>query len=231
MSVTVLLLAMLAPPPEGKATEMYTPIGSLIPRPREAIGDTNVDTQRAMEVLQKFGKCVVGKQPLRSAAFVDPPRSMPEETRRASLVHIRREMSVCLGRLDGAKMQLTVSAMLGTLAEHLYQRKYPVLPPLGRSDVPPMAHPEQLATWTTLSFANCLIDRDAASVDAAVRAVVNSREEGEAFGRLSAHYSPCLDAGSALRLNRLALRSALAEQLYRRATAGPAIQSATARKR
>jgi hypothetical protein len=224
MSATALLLAMLAGPPAEKPAEMHTPIGSLIPRPRESIGETDVDTQRATEVMQKFAKCVVGKQPVRTAAYVDLPRTIPDTDRNARLTYFRREMSVCLGRLDGAHMQLKTDVMVGMLAEQLYLRKYPMLPELGRSAIPPAANPEQLATFTTLSFADCLVDRDSGAVDAAIRSTVNSAAEADAFRRISGSYAVCLDAGSVLKLNRLALRTALAEQLYRRALAGRAAQ-------
>jgi hypothetical protein len=220
MIAAALLLAMLAAPPADKPVEKYTPIGSLIPRPREDIGETDVDTQRATEVMQKFAKCVVGKQPVRTAAYVDPPRTLPNVDRNALLTYFRREMSVCLGRLDGGQLQLSTNIMVGMLAEQLYLRRYPALPKLGRSVIPPAADAEQLATFTTLSFADCLVDRDLDAVDAAIRSTVNSAAEADAFRRISGSFAVCLDAGSVLKLNRLALRTAIAEQLYRRAIAG-----------
>jgi hypothetical protein len=226
MSSTALLLAMLAAPPADKPVEMHTPIGSLIPRPREDIGETNVETQRATEVMQKFAKCVVGKQPVKTAAYVDPARTLPDTDRNARLAYFRREMSVCLGRLDGGQLQLSTNVMVGMLAEQLYLRRYPALPTLGSSAIPPAANEVQLATFTTLSFADCLIDRDSGAVDAAIRSTVNSAQEADAFRRISGSYAACLDAGSVLKLNRLALRTALAEQLYRRTIAGAKIRHA-----
>ncbi len=233
--IAFLLAALLGPvqsvgtPPTPAPGERVTPTGTRVPGP--PVGETSVETQRATQVLQKFAQCVVNRQPIATAAFVDPPRSFSETERNARLAYFKRDMSTCLGRLNGAQMALKANVMVGMLAEQLYLRKFPSLPSLGRSDIPPIVQANQIAVFTTLSLADCLIDRDAAAVDSALRSAVNSAPESDAFRRISAHYGTCLNAGSTLSLNRLALRTALAEQLYRRAlAASPGVTAAVGRQ-
>jgi hypothetical protein len=88
--------------------------------------------------------------------------------------------------------------------------------------VPPGADPKEQAVRVTLGFADCLIDRSPLAVDLMVRSDARSAEKSQALAALSPLYGGRLDAGSKMSLNRLALRGAPSEQLYRRALAGGA---------
>jgi len=185
-------------------------------------------------LLQRFARCFVEDNPGIAAEIVDPPLSAGAETRRIRLrraqLPIDRCLSISLGRnhmfgmLISADIGVALPVLLGAFAEHLYARRFDALPPLAPADVPPVSNPEDAPAHFTYLFASCLIDRDAASVDRLVRSHVGSDEESAVFAALAGHYGGCLDQGSAMELNRITLRAALADQIYRRALArsGPA---------
>jgi hypothetical protein len=129
-------------------------------------------------------------------------------------------MSSCLTRLNGGKMEARISAYVGSFAGQLYRRKWATLPKLGKSAVPPGTDAEEQIVRDTLTFADCLIERAPAAADLLVRSDARSAQEAEALATLSPLYGSCLNVGTTLAATRLALRSALSEQLYRRALAG-----------
>lgn len=180
-------------------------------------------------LLQRFARCFVEDNPRAAAEIVDPPLSTGEEARQTRLrraqLPIDRCLSIALGRnhmfnmLISADLGVAMPVLLGAFAEHLYRRRFDEPPPLAAADVPPLADAEDAPAHFTYLFANCLIDRDAVAVDALLRTHVGSDEEGAAFAALAAHFAGCLDQGSTIELNRITLRTALADQLYRRALA------------
>jgi hypothetical protein len=171
-------------------------------------------------VLQRFARCFIDDNPGAAAALVDPPVGSVD--RGALIARHQGALNRCLGILGGGEMSPSRWVMLGVLAEQLYVRRFAQLPPLAPPPAQSVADPERMPIQATWLFANCLIDRNATAVDRLLRSQVGSRGEDEAYAALSAHYGGCLDTGSAMRLNRLALRTSLADQLYRRAIAGAA---------
>jgi hypothetical protein len=221
----VFLIAALLGPVQSVSTtppsqsDGKTPMtGSRIPERGAA---AQLEQQReSARVLQQFAKCVFEKKPVLVAAAVDPPYETPDADRKRLIKRMDSPMSECLGRLGGAEMGTPQSVMVGAFAEQLYARSFVGLPPLGKVDVPPVVHPDQLPILTTLRFADCLIDRDPAAVNVLIRSEAGSADEAAKFHAVSIHYNACLDAGSTLAVNRVTLRAALAEQFYRRAMAG-----------
>lgn len=218
------LQAATAPPETARPPEKHKPLGSLVPRPREPA--ETAELAAAAVVLQKFADCVVEKEARAAAAAVDLPLHTPESYRAAQVQRMKNRMSICLGRQNGANMQAGMTLMVGAFAEQLYRRRFPSLPPLTPVTIPPASHPSQLAAAETRRFADCLIERDPKRIDALARSEVGSSEESAAFATLGGEYGTCLDAGSTLKINRLTLRFALADQLYRRALAGSAVAPA-----
>ncbi len=214
------LFAILAAPAlaQAPAPEQGTRLGSRIPE-----RDTpELAAQREAErVLQQFARCVVDRDGRRAAAVVQRARYGVEITQ-TDFAETRRSMTRCMTAAGGGAMGTSALVMVGAFAGELYRRGYSRLPALGAAPVPPPAAPGQVTTLTTLAFAACLIDRDPGAADSLVRSSVGSTDEQAAYAGLAGHYPSCLDAGSSLTLNRLTLRSALADQLYRRAIAGAA---------
>jgi hypothetical protein len=205
---------------EPRRERTYTPIGTRLPQP--VVEEPLESQQRAAEVLQKFAACVVDGEPARTAAVVDPPTGTADTVRRAALRRIEGRMSYCLGKQNGGRMEMALPPLVGTFASELYRRRWPSLPPLGSSPVPPSDHPDNLAYRLTLGSADCLVDKNAAAADALVRSSVRSSEEKAALAKLAPFYGGCLAAGTTLSATRLALRAAIGLQLYRRALAGQA---------
>jgi hypothetical protein len=222
MPMMILILAFAAAqhslplhaPRPGEKTR--TPIGTRLPQPIPE--DPLENQQRAVELLQQFAACVVDREPARTAAVVDAPPAPREALRRAALKRIESRMSDCLTRLNGAKMSLQAEPLVGMFANELYRRRWATRPPLGAGTMPDSL--DDAAYRLTVSFVDCLIDGDPAAADAFARSTVRSPEEAAALAGLAPHYGGCLTAGSTLTLSRLALRSALALRLYRRAMAG-----------
>lgn len=211
--------AQQSPPRTAPAPQPGVPIGSRLTRPSEE--DMRLESAaRAQIVLQQFSRCVVGNDRAMAAAFVDPPLRTDESFRLALLHRGDRLMGRCLGGLGGARLGMPTATMMGAFAAELYVRRFRRLPALGTVAVPAPADPEQRNVQVTRVFANCIVDRDAAGVDALARSTVRSAEERAALARLAPLYAGCLDAGSSLVLDRLTLRVFLSEILYRRALAG-----------
>ena len=219
MPIFIAMMLAAAPPANSHpAPKTRIPIGTRLPQP---VPQETLETQqRAVEVLQKFAGCVVDREPLRAEAAVDLPLGTRGDVRLAAFHRLDERMSFCLGKLNGDRMNAGMSAFVGSFAGQLYRRKWATLPALGRSEVPPAEESGEQAVRTTLSFADCLIDRVPAAADALVRSNARSREEAAALVQLAPLYGSCLNAGTTLAASRLALRNALSEQLYRRALAG-----------
>lgn len=217
------LCVTLVAPPAPVAAQAPAPapgvrLGTRIPVPEDTPGQ-----REAAQVLQRFARCLVNRDPDLAAAVVDPPHSNADTERLAQFRRASTPMSNCL--TSASSMAAGHRLMTGAFAEQLYRRRHPLLPVLGPAEsLTAMTNPDNAAFVATLDFANCLIDASAADADALVRSSIGSRQEAAALQALSGRYAACLNAGSTLVLNRLALRMALADQLYRRArsvTANP----------
>lgn len=208
-------VAGAAPPTPAPAA----PLGSRIPVP---VAGEEADAQReSSQILQSWARCVVGRNPQLFEAMVAIPELPGTNAARMALfARAHNVMDGCLFR--AARMTANHWIMVGAFAEHLYRRRFDSLPPLVRVALPPETDPSDVALRTTLEFADCLIDRSAAGVDALSRASVGSGQERAAYAALAPFYTGCMDAGSSLTLSRTSLRAALADRIYRRALAAAA---------
>jgi hypothetical protein len=212
----------ICPPAHGQApppADHEVPLGSRIPVPLPTPDERERASLRASaRILQAFAHCAVERNARLFAAIVAvPPVPVDNQARNALFARARSTMSFCLTR--ESQMTAGQSVMIGAFAEQLYRRRFSSLPALGAANVPAADDPDSIPVRATLEFADCLIDRHAGGTDALVRTTVASDEEQAAFEALSVQYGNCLDTGSSLTLNRVVLRSALADQLYRRALA------------
>jgi hypothetical protein len=214
------LAGVQASEPAQPRPERQKPLNSLVPRPVEPADTSTVEMEAAAIVVQKFAACVVEKEAKRAAAAIDLPLGTPADYRAAQVKRMNYRMSYCLGRQSGAKMETSLDIMTGAFAEQLYRAKFPSVPALGSVAIPPVDDPDELAGHITRVFADCLIDKAPTLVDGIVRTKASSPEEAAGFASLAVHLGACLDAGSTLKVNRMTLRLALADQLYRRALAG-----------
>lgn len=180
------------------------------------------ETARA---LQRFASCFVKRYERNAAALVDPPLSTTSNFRRVLFRRAQGQMRDCVTIQRVSVLSTEQFVLLGAFAEQLYRKRFPSLPALGPINLPEMTHPDQISWDTALRFSNCLIDKDARTADRLVRSEVLSREEAASINTLSSYYSGCLNAGQTLKLNRLALRTTLADQMYRRASAGSALSA------
>lgn len=195
-------------------------LGTRIPVPVPASLEETASQRETSRIVHAFARCVVNGDPALIASIVETsPYPVGEERayRTALFARAQRLMSRCL---RAERMRSPESVIVGAFAEQLYRRRFPALPPLGPANLSPATDPGDMSLHVTLQFATCLIGRSAAEVDALLRSDAGSDRENAALGALSGSFAGCLDAGSSLRLNRLTLRTALADQLYRRAIVG-----------
>ena len=209
-----LVTAQATPPTAQPVNKPYVASGPNVP------GVPAGDQRRAARALQRLAQCFVDDYPRLAASIVDPPLSNTSNFRAELIENAREEMGRCLTvTRNGGQMITSDIVLLGAFAEQLYRRRFRELPSLGEMHLDPITHPDQVAIHTTFVFANCIIDRDAAAVDRLVRTTAGSNDEEAVLRALSPYYSGCLDVGSTLAVNRLSLRTSLADQLYRRALA------------
>jgi len=215
------MLAQIASAQAARTPARQVPPGSRIPVPA-AIAPEEPESQRdAARMLQVFAGCAVTRNgPLFHELVMVPPLLPDPRILQAGFERARHDMAYCVYR--GMTLGTKQAVMIGAFAEQFYRRRFDSLPPLGPPSVLPAPTADDIPLHETLVFANCLIDRDGRAVDALVRTRVGSGGERTAFRALSPHYANCLDVGSTIQLSRVALRSALSDQLYRRALAAPA---------
>lgn len=195
-------------------------LGSRIPVPVPVSLEETASQRETSRIVHAFARCVVNGNPTLTASIVETsPYPVGEERayRTALFARAQRLMSRCL---RAEMMRSPESVIVGAFAEQLYRRRFRTLPPLGPANLSTATDPDDISLRVTLQFAACLIDRSDAEVDALLRSEVGSDRENAALGALSDSFVGCLDAGNSLRLNRLTLRTALADQLYRRALVG-----------
>jgi hypothetical protein len=215
----------------GAALSLAGPAGTAAAQPSTARHSVHEPPARAEIALQQVARCFVVMDRPAVASIVDPPLRADESFREVLLQRNGWKIGRCLARLNGGSLGARGPTMIGAFAGALYARRFHRLPVLGAVTLPAMTEPDPLNIQATRVFANCVIDRDAASVDAFVRSDVDSEEERGALSRLAPLFDGCRDAGHPIVLDRLTLRVYLSELLYRRARAGrrtgPAAQSQT----
>ncbi len=220
LCVSATAWAQSNPPPKVEVR-----LGSRIPVPVPAsVSLEETASQReTSRIVHIFARCVVNGNPTLIASIVETsPYPVGEERayRTALFARAQRLMNRCL---RAEVMRSPESVIVGAFAEQLYRRRFRALPPLGPANLAPTTDPDGISLRVTLQFAACLIDRSGAEVDAFLRSEVGSDLENSALAALSDSFVGCLDDGSSLRLNRLTFRTALADQLYRRALAGAGV--------
>lgn len=208
---------------QAPAPEPGVRLGSRIPVNEEP----ETPSQReAARTLQRFARCLVDRRADLAAAIVNPPHANPDTVRLANFQRARTPMSRCL--TSAAQMSANHRLMTGAFAEQLYRKRFASLPPLAAPQpLPRYADAADESFAATVAFANCLIDASPEGADALARSAVGSDEERAAYQTLAGKYQSCLDAGNTLVISRVALRTAMADQLYRRALSGPAAIAAS----
>lgn len=198
---------------QAPAPEPGVRLGSRIPVNEEP----ETPSQReAAQTLQRFARCLVDRRADLAAAIVNPPHAHPDTVRLANFQRARTPMSRCL--TTAAQMSATLRLMTGAFAEQLYRKRFPSLPPLAAPQpLPRYTDSDDASFAATVAFANCLIDAAPETADALIRSAVGSDEEQAAYQVLAGKYQSCLDAGNTLVISRIALRTGIADQLYRRA--------------
>ena len=136
-------------------------------------------------------------------------------------------MSNCL--TSAARMTGNLRLLTGAFAEHLYRQRFSALPSLApAAPLAALTDPDDAPFIATAAFANCLIDSSPGFVDALIRSTVGSDRERDAYRALAGRYGDCLHSGDRLVMTRVALRTAMADQLYRRARAGAVVSAVQA---
>ena len=202
------------------------------PESRRASDTSSAQREAAEELqfqrrlLQRFARCIVGDYRDLAASLVDLPTSAGEDGAHSLLTSsagaVERCLSLAQGRshfgewIGSAAITGGARLLVGALAEQLYVDRYRHLPAVTPASAAAAEEAGDLAVRVTNSFANCVIDADAAAVDGLVRSQIGTDQERAAFAALSVHFGTCLDRDNSLILNRSTLRAALAEQLYRR---------------
>jgi hypothetical protein len=227
------LVASLAFAPAAGPTNTQTPAvarderhftGSRIPRTIEIPVSTTASTDIGIG-FQTYSKCVVEKAPKLASNIVAPDPFVGGKARAPFLEEGKRKLEACMNSINGARLKSSPQVLVGALAEQLYRAKYPSLPPLGEVALTEPRYEELRSRYSLYVVANCVIGRNAQWVDYLIRSASGSPQEDASLKALSGDLGSCLDAGNTLQFNRLTLRTAFADQLYRRAIAGSADSS------
>lgn len=176
-------------------------------------------------VAQKFGACLVKADPSGSMAFV---MAIPgTQASYAAREKLAPRMPECLSNsidqfLSGrVRMQIQPTMARGVIAEALYKLQFAgKAQPTGHVSAPPilppsLAGPSDREEAIIYDFAQCVTEKDPASVRSLVLSKIGSREEQSAIAALTPSLPPCLSRGETLKADRLTFRTRLTEALYR----------------
>jgi hypothetical protein len=160
--------------------------------------------------IRQLGLCIAQSKRDNARAFIAATPNSEEEDRLVQAL-IGSETS-CLRNAN--YLVFTRDYLRGSVAEALYHRDYGSPPPAAP------AESEQVDVRDLRSFALCFA---MVRPDLVHRLISTTRlgqdEEGEAMSGMSGEFGQCLPAGLTLNLNPQEVRVALAEAIYRRASA------------
>jgi len=181
--------------------------------------------------LRRLAMCEIRRSPGYARALLD---SMPDSNVEFRISHaIGKVIENCLSDYRPA-IQFNGAALRGAVAEAFYLADHPTAPDFAAAKPEDAALP---AAWLTAKrsadqtseviaqdFGQCVVVTDPADADALIRTEPRSAAEDAVVARLQPHLSPCLMQGQTYHLDVTALRSYLAQGLYRLVVA-PAIQA------
>lgn len=178
--------------------------------------------REAYVTAEKLGACLVKADAAASMALVmAAPNSSESE---AAQRRLKPHLVDCLfssidSNVVGIKMSLMPTTERGVIAEALYRLQFAGSPPPpAQSSAPPMASAsagaENEAEAIISGFAQCVTQANPAAVRSIIMSQVGSREEHAGVAALTPSLPSCLYKGQTLKVDRLVLRSRLAEALY-----------------
>jgi len=207
----------------GAQAPMETMSGShlIAPKPAEDPGRGRLsENERVRTIVYDFANCVVRRSRTNVDRFLD--YKADDSQGRAFIA--RMAADVCLR--DG-QLRMPISSLRGAIFRSIYLRDFANAPP-ALSQIPPdfstyvgdRNSEKGFAYLVLMEFAYCVARADLTNADNLVRAAVASSAEKDAIAALRPQLGSCLPQGLTVALNKEVIAGALAEALYREATAG-----------
>lgn len=230
MRTGILACALVALFAASPAFAQDLEIGSLVHK-RRALASESQSRERATMIWHAYARCVSEKRGATVHRLLDSED--PNEVGQL-IPALTREVQCNIAGPDpasGWSLNAPFALQRGMYAEALLGKmRHPLaLEPLVRVN-------EYHSRWAAVSGRDAVVDEMAicvaatnpSGVEALLATETDSPKELTAFGTLAQSFGPCLAANVQLNANRVAIRAALAEALYHRATAptGPAPASA-----
>lgn len=181
-------------------------------------------TPQDLRILSRFSRCVAGRQEAAATALLaaDPEAS----DYRSSMRRLAQSNWGCLG--EGA-LKFHEALFAGGLAEALLRRQHASTNLAARTAHDPSRGALQARNEAEL-MSICTVRAAPAQVEALLASEVASPEEAAAVRALMPQIGQCLSAGVNMRLNRPALRAALALATHRLVRHNATVQPAAARQ-
>jgi len=172
--------------------------------------------------LRRLAMCEIRRSPGYARALLD---SMPDSNVESRITHaIGKVIENCLTDYRPA-IQFNGAALRGAVAEAFYLAAYPTAPDFaaikpGGATLPEAwlttkRTPYQTSEVIAQDFGQCVVAADLADADSLVRTEPRSAAEDVVVARLQPYLGPCLMQGQTYHLDVTALRSYLAQGLYR----------------
>lgn len=219
------LIAAAAP-----AFAQDAPLGSHLPQ-RPTTHNPKADSH-AVIVGHSFAACMIRKREAIARRFIEATTA--EEVGKLETALFREvgctNMPGVSAIADGAMVGSSTDIWRGMIAEELLRR----MPSAPFQPLPRLR--EYHSAWLAVSgrypvveeMAVCVAATDPAGIVSLLATAPESPEEQAAMRAMSPSFGPCLVVNARLTANRQSMRAALAEALYHRATAGPALAAAPA---
>jgi len=191
----------------------------------------------ARRVITEFATCVADRQPDIARDYVNDPGKWLDEDDWKKLVDIR-----CMG-MRGGELRMDPFSFRGALAQRLIVKRLdeetlgdlPGIPPLAWPEEATQPGPENAAgdepdkvqaAYTrgvvqsyVSRLAECIVRRDPAGVRLLFDTDVDGQRERQALATIAPAISACVASGEQVRVDRYALRAALATSYFRLAAA------------
>jgi hypothetical protein len=206
------LLLLLVPIAAGATQPVSTN-----PDPNSSdIAKVTLDNDLARKSMDEFAQCVASREP-RQAAAVLALHYGSDQQQNAARDLATRESNCLRTYTDNVQLSFSAPSLASGMAEYF------------------LAHPAKIADTRARapnlfvysepagieSFGECVVDQDAAAVEALARAPVASGVESSATDALTPELEQCVSAGQTLALDRTALRQLLTVSLYRHVAMPP----------
>jgi protein TonB len=167
----------------------------------------------ALRRAHAVGACLLTKDRALAERIVDAPPG--SEAQAAATKAFNGVRLGCWSKYD--KLTLPPLLLAASIAEHAVEGHFILSQPV-KLVAPDAAPPPQNGTD---GLAQCVARRDPAGAQALLATTPSGADEAVAVARIVPHLSPCVMAGTTLRLNRISIRSLAALGLYRQADTSP----------